>query len=120
MRFVVAVALILLLAACGGSEKIDAGEGTATTAPAISTPSNGKILVLQGDHALRLHQGQSKAVMGQDVLVVCVSHGVTLSARTPAATSGATVGRDVFKRGPRGTASLTVSNANGTVTADCR
>jgi hypothetical protein len=46
MRFVVAVALILLLAACGGSEKIDAGEGTATTAPAISTPSNGKILVL--------------------------------------------------------------------------
>jgi major membrane immunogen (membrane-anchored lipoprotein) len=119
MRVVVAVALILLLAACGSSKKTDAEGSTATTAPAITSPT-GKVVAHRGEQALRLHQGQSKAVMGQDVLVVCVSHGVTLSARTPAATSGATVGRDVFKRGPRGTASLTVSNANGTVTADCR
>ncbi len=97
-----------------------AGGGTTTSARSLTLPTTGKVLVLQPNHALRLRAGQSKVVMGRDVVVICVSHGVTVWARPPAATSGATVGRDVFKRGPRGTASLTVSNADGTVTADCR
>jgi hypothetical protein len=120
MRVVVAVALVFLATACGGSKKTDAGGSTAVTTAAITSRTTGKILVLQSDHVLRLHRGQSKVVMGKDVLILCASHGVTVSARPPAAVSGATVGRDVFKRGPRGTASLTVSNAKGTVTADCR
>jgi hypothetical protein len=120
MRVVLAVMLVVLLAACGGSKKTDAGGGTTTVATAIAFPSTGNSVVRQSGAALRLHQGQSKLVRSQHVLVVCASHGVTVSARSPAATSGATVGRDVFKRGPSGTASLTVSNSNGTVTADCR
>jgi hypothetical protein len=91
-----------------------------TTAPGITFPTTDTFVVLQPNQALRLHKGQSKMVIGQDVLVICVSHGVTVSTRSPDATSGTTVGRDVFKRGPRGTASLTMSNANGSVTADCR
>lgn len=111
MRSLSVIAVVLCLAACGGSKRADPST-TSVASPATI--------------ALLLHGGQTKVIavnsQPRKLHVRCASHGTTVDVTAPVAAtanSGIAVGRDYTSSGPTGSAILSFSMNGTKLIANC-